>query len=134
MNLYYQEERKMELEQFLVTSLSCSLFLILVGVWFRNMLPDKPNWVVGYRSTLSMKNKETWLFAHAYSGRIILVLGIIMALISIGVAVFSDIGRLSFDVVLGVGTSAVVLALLIAIILTEIALRKKFDKNGKRKQ
>lgn len=40
--------------------------------------PKEINAVFGYRTTMSMKNKDTWEFAHKYCDRIWYVCGCIM--------------------------------------------------------
>lgn len=31
---------------------------------FKNNPPNKINWIYGYRTKMSTKNKDTWIFAH----------------------------------------------------------------------
>lgn len=59
--------------------------MIIFGNIFLNHPPGKINMAYGYRTTRSMKNQETWEFAHEYCGLIWKKLGIIIAVIT-GVA------------------------------------------------
>ena len=84
---------------------------------------------------MSMKNKDTWIFAHNYCGRIWYVVGWIMIPISVAV-MLGVIGR-SEDTVGTVGGILCyiqLIPLIISIFATEKALRKKFDKNGNPKE
>lgn len=46
------------------------LLMIIFGAIFRKAAPKKINSLYGYRTTMSMKNRDTWEFAHHYFGRI----------------------------------------------------------------
>lgn len=96
--------------------------------------PKEINGIFGYRITMSMKNKDTLKFAHTYCGKIWYVGGLILLPISI-LAMFMVIGEIENII----GTVGVILCfvqlvpLADAIIPTEKALKKNFDKNGNRK-
>jgi len=107
-----------------------SLIMLGFGATFLDKAPKKINPLFGYRTTMSMKNDDTWAFAHKYVGRIWLVCGLGMLMITI-VAMLATMGK---D-----GTVATVLiisqVILIAgsIVPTEIALHKTFDNDGNRR-
>ena len=97
--------------------------------------PKEINGVFGYRTTMSMKNRETWEFAHNYCGKLWRFSGLVMLPVSIA-SMFFVLGKES-DVIgkFGGAVLAVQLAfLLLSIIPTEKALRKNFDKNGNRSE
>ena len=124
----------MELWQFLAVSLGCSLVLIVIGFWFRKLWPQKPNWIIGYRTSMSMKNKETWVFAHAYCGKILILSGLIIIPVSIAAAILLELDSLVFETLLAWAVLIlIVVPLIISIIPTEMALRKEFDRNGERR-
>jgi hypothetical protein len=108
--------------------------MICFGRIFLKKAPKEINSIYGYRSTMSMKNKDTWEFAHHYFGIIWYKWGLILLLLSIVVMIFV-IGK-DTDTV---GSWGGVLCLLQCIPLvgaifpTEQALRRTFDKNGVRK-
>lgn len=104
------------------------------GKYFMKKAPNEINAMFGYRTSMSMKNKETWDFAHQYCGKIWYICGLITLPITI-ILMFSIIGK-STDYVGTVGTIIVFVQLVPfigCIFPTELALRKKFDKNGKRR-
>lgn len=93
--------------------------------------PKNINPIYGYRTMMSMKNENTWIFAHKYIGRIWAVAGKIMLFGTLAVMIL--VSKRSEDTI----TNAAIVLLLIqtavivlSIIPTEIALRKKFDKYG----
>ena len=59
------------------------LVMIIFGAIFLNRSPKKINFFFGYRTALSMKNKDTWDYAHKLIGKIWLILGAITLIISI---------------------------------------------------
>jgi len=96
--------------------------------------PKEINLFFGYRSNLSVKNIDTWSFAHKCCGKVWKFLGWITLFISIVLILF--LFNKDIDIVIGaiviIGIQTVV-ALPLSIILVEVALRKEFDKEGNRK-
>ena len=108
--------------------------MITIGLLFNKKTPEKINSFFGYRTELSMKNEETWKFAHTCFGNLMFRAGLIMLPVSIAVMLFS-IGQqestiYNFTTII---TLVQTLVLIILIIPVEIKLRKIFDKNGNRK-
>lgn len=107
--------------------------MIGLGKYFMNKAPKEINAAFGYRTSMSMKNRDTWEFAHKYCGRIWYVSGLIILPISI-IAVLGVINK-NKDIVGMVGSivcSIQLIPLICAIFPTEKALKKTFDKNGNR--
>ena len=119
----------------LCMNLFVPLLMILFGFLFVKKVPKEINYIFGYRTSMSMKNEDTWSFAHRYCGRLWLITGALM-LVGTLVAMCLLIGK-SEDTLGGVGAVICIVQtviLIIPIIPTEVALRKKFDKNGNRKE
>ena len=114
----------MELLQIMVIP----LLMIVFGLYLRSGGPKKINSWSGYRTSLSKKNNETWLFAQVHGGKVWVLLGSILLILSIGAALLVE--HTSLILIVGVVQMA---ALLLSPIVTEIALRKKFDENGERR-
>jgi len=118
----------------LIINLLLPLTMIGFGKYFSKTAPKNINAVFGYRTSMSMKNKDTWIFAHKYCGKIWFISGLIMLPLSVIVMMFVFGGLENV-----VGTVGAVLCgiqfipILISIILTEKALNKTFDKNGIRR-
>lgn len=119
----------------LCMNLLIPLLMILFGFCFIRKAPKEINFVFGYRTEMSMKNKDTWEFAHRYCGKLWLITGAIMLFLSL-VAMCFLIGK-SEDVIGNAGliiSLAEIALLIIPIFPTERALKRTFDKNGNRKE
>lgn len=115
----------------LVMNIWLPIIMILFGKYFMKKAPKEINVIFGYRTTMSMKNQETWQFAHHYMGRLWYLSGMILLPLSI-VLMLPLIGK-DKDTIGWLGSLICMIqlvALIGEIIPTEIALHKKFDKNG----
>ena len=111
-----------------------SATMIGFGLYFFLAGPKKINIVFGYRSPMSMKNIETWKFGNAYAGRCMWCTGAVLLIGSL-VTLFAVMNS-SEDVIKNVGMIIVIAhAVMIfgSVISTEIALRKRFDRQGNRR-
>ncbi|MBE6050474.1 MAG: SdpI family protein [Clostridium sp.] len=54
----------------LICTLIVPITLLIVGSCFVKHIPKNINGIVGYRTSRSMKNKDTWKFAHEYCGKL----------------------------------------------------------------
>ena len=108
-----------------------SVTMIGFGLYFSLAGPKKINYVFGYRTPMSMKNLDTWRFGNVYAGRymwrtgVILLVGSLAALFAVmtsGDTVIRTVGIIIIIVhaVMIFGT----------VILTEIALHRRFDRQG----
>ena len=108
--------------------------MILFGTMFMKSAPKKNNYIFGYRTDMSMKNRDTWEFAHKYFGKLWFRLGFLLIPITV-IPMLFVIGN-SENVVATVGlivSFVNTVTLIIPIFFTEKALNKAFDKDGKRK-
>ncbi len=115
----------------LVIDLLIPFTMIGFGKYFSKTAPKNINAVFGYRTSMSMKNKDTWIFAHKYCGKIWFVSGSIMLPLSVAVMLFVLGG--AENVVGAVGAALCIVQfvpIIVSIVLTEKALKKTFDKNG----
>ena len=62
----------------LIMDLLIPLTMLGFGRAFLTKAPNKINWVFGYRTAMSMKNRDTWNFAHQYCGRLWFLWGLIL--------------------------------------------------------
>ena len=105
------------------------------GKLMQRNTPKDINWIIGYRTTMSMKNEDTWAFAHKVAGAFWWKWGWV-ALVVTTITMLVLIGQ-SVEFVSSAGCILMFLQLipLIAVIPhTEKALRNVFDKNGNRKE
>jgi uncharacterized membrane protein len=111
-------------------SISVILFFIafitlISGYLFRFKPPKTINFIYGYRTKRSMSSQEHWDFAHLYSGKLMLILGVVLfflALLSLFVKIQLEEPFLGL---LAVGIFVIGMA--IVIYKTEKALKKTFD-------
>ncbi|MBE6107870.1 MAG: SdpI family protein [Erysipelotrichaceae bacterium] len=110
------------------------LTMIGFGLYFQKKAPQEINILFGYRTEMSMKNKETWEFAHYTIGNIWYRTGLVLMIIVIFIMLClfqKDINTISIA-----GTIMMMIQLIpliASIFLTEAALKKHFDKDGNRK-
>ena len=119
----------------MIMDLLLPLTMIGFGRYFLKQAPGAINWVFGYRTEMSMKNKDTWEFAHNYIGKLWYRIGLILVPLSV-IPMLFVLGK-DKDTVgnLGAAISMLQLVFLIAPIFpTERALKKTFDKKGNRRQ
>ena len=110
------------------------LLMLGFGRSFIKNPPTEINPGYGYRTTMSSKNRDTWDFAQRYMGkvwykwgRVLLVPSFVPLLFVLG----RDVGTVG---VVGLVVSGMQLVVMLGSTLTtERALKKNFDKNGKRK-
>lgn len=118
----------------LIMDLLIPCTMIGLGKLFLNKAPKNINYTFGYRTTMSMKNQDTWQFAHKFCGKLWFRLGLILLPLSI-IPLLFVLGK-EIETIATVGTVicfAQIVPPVGSIIPTEIALKKVFDKNGKRK-
>jgi len=103
------------------------------GFLFSRRAPKEINYLFGYRTSRSMKNQDTWDFAHRDLGKRWLRLGAILLPFSI-VPMLFIIGK-DEDTVGTAGYILMILqmiALIVPIFFTEHQLKIHFDKDGNR--
>jgi uncharacterized membrane protein len=117
----------------LMICLLIPIIMIVFGLVFIKRPPKKINDIYGYRTAMSMKNDDTWRFAHRFIGRLWMIIGAAALPVSAAAMFFV----LDSDMA-GIGLFGVVVALtqcfllIIPIIPTEKALRRTFDEQGRR--
>ena len=118
----------------LVIGLLIPAVMILFGAIFTKTAPKKINYLFGYRTAMSMKNRDTWEFAHQYIGKLWFRAGLLLVPITV-IPMLLVIGKTQ-NVVGTVGLIAGfihTIVLIVPVFYTEKALKKAFDQDGKRK-
>lgn len=117
-----------------VCNLLIPVILIACGIMMWTHYPKKINRIYGYRTTRSMKNMDTWEFAHRYCGRIWCILGLVILLPTVLAQI--PFFHSSEDIIGIVGLIILALqttTLITPIFLTETALKKTFYEDGRRR-
>ncbi len=119
----------------LIMNILVPFTMIGIGTFFsKSGGPKKINTLSGYRTSMSMKNKDTWVFAHKYCGKLWTVIGLIMLPLSVGAMLFVMGDEMGTVGTVGLIVCVVQLIFLILpIAFTEKALKKTFDKYGERR-
>ena len=110
------------------------LTMMIFGRHFMHHPPKEINGAYGYRTSMSMKSRETWDFAHRYFGRLWFILGLMLLPLSAAAMLF-----LLGESVKAIGNASLIimafqlLFLIIPIFPTERALKKNFDRFGFRR-
>ena len=118
--------------------LACDMLIPALMIGFGILMLKKPpkeiNGLFGYRTAMSMKNMDTWRFAHDYAGSLWWKIGLIMAVPSIVVHIpFYNASEEAVSV-LGIVVTTVQCIVLIAMIFpVENALKKTFNPDGTRR-
>lgn len=108
------------------------ILMIIVGWVFLKHPPKTINGIYGYRTSRSMKNIDTWNFAHAVCGKIWWRIGWCMLPVSL-LAILPVIGKNDNIVGLwgGVITTVECVVLIAAIFPVERALKERFGDDRK---
>ena len=109
----------------LIMDLLLPFTMIGFGRYFMKKAPKEINSVFGYRTSMSMKNKDTWEFAHKYCGKVWYVCGMVMLPITV-IFMLLVIGK-NEDCVGSIGgiiCGVQLIPLIGSILPTEIALKK----------
>ena len=116
----------------------CDLFvpiiMLIAGRMMWKNCPKKINGLVGYRTARSMKNMDTWKFAHEYCGKLWWKIGWIMVVPTILIHIpFYHREEATVGMVGGIIVAIQCIILLASIVLTEHALKMAFNKDGTRR-
>ena len=106
-----------------------SLTMIGIGLLWIKYPPKNINYIYGYRSKKSMVNIDSWNFAHKEMTKYWRNFGLIGFIFSTIVLCITEAGE---DIVEYILIGQLIL-MLIPLLLTEIALRRNFDKDGNKK-
>lgn len=101
--------------------------MAILGLILRVYPPEHINNSLGYKTPFAMKNKDTWYEGNRFWGTMLSFTGIIFIPLSISM-------RYLYKNNLNLSILVLFILFIISIILTEIHLRKLFDKNGAKKQ
>lgn len=119
----------------LVMDLLFPATMIGIGKSFQKAAPKDINPVYGYRTAMSMKNRDTWEFAHRHCGRLWFRLGLVLLpvnLIPMLLVIWES--RELVNIVGSVLCAIDMVVIIASIFPTEAALKRTFDQDGNRKK
>ncbi|MDZ5253793.1 SdpI family protein [Clostridium sp. LIBA-8841] len=115
----------------MIMDLLIPITMIGFGKYFSEKAPREINNTFGYRTSMSMKNKDTWDFAHHYFGKLWVKMGYVVLIISIiGMLFLLKKDENTIGLWGGVLCAVQLVFMILPIIFTEKALKKNFDKYG----
>lgn len=107
------------------------VMVMAMGLAWKIWPPSMDHFFHGYRTPYAMMSKEVWEFTQRFSGTALLSTGIIMAVGSLAVLfVFRGSDPVTLRYVHSRLRIAQIVAVMVPIVLTEIAMRKHFDGKG----
>ena len=118
----------------LMCDLIIPIVMLISGRMMLKHCPKRINNIVGYRTTRSMKNMDTWRFANEHCGRLWYKMGLFMLVFSVLVSVLllrTNDNTYSMISLIFVMLQCIIL--IVSIIPTELALKKMFYEDGTRK-
>jgi len=117
-----------------VCDLLIPIFMLAAGKMMWKHPPKKINGLIGYRTARSMKNTDTWKFAHDYCGRLWWKIGWMLLILSIIIHLpFYHVSENLIGVVGGILCTVQCAVLIATVIFTEKALKRAFTDEGIRK-
>ena len=118
----------------LVCDLLVPFTMLIAGRMMWKHCPKNINGIMGYRTIRSMKNMDTWKFAHAYCGRLWWKLGVIMLIPSVLIHIpFYQSNEKTIGLIGGILITIQCIVLIMAIFPTESALKRTFNDDGTRR-
>lgn len=111
------------------------LLLIVIGKIFEKCPIKEPNIAIGFRTKLSMMNKETWDYAQILFPKVWISLGRIMLPLSLIILflLYSEDKDYTGNLALILMIVQVVL-MLVSILYVNLKLKKAFNSDGSRKE
>lgn len=104
------------------------IIMIGIGRYFIKAAPKEINMVFGYRTAMSMKNKDTWAFAHNYFGKLWYKFGRILLLSVVPMIFVLDKDSDTIGNIVLVIIVVQMIILIGSIFPTEMALKKTLIK------
>lgn len=110
------------------------ILMIICGRMMWKHSPGSINGIIGYRTSRSMKNMDTWKFAHDYCGRLWWKIGWAMLIPSVAIH-FPLYNSSENTIGVAGGTLCTIqcIVMVVPVFFTERALKKNFTNEGIRK-
>lgn len=112
-----------------ICDLLAPIIIIIAGILTMRAPAGEVNRLYGYRTERSMRSKEAWKFAQAYSGRLLTVSGIVALVVTALLHLpFIHASVDTLGILCGVVCTVQVAMLFLVIFLTERKLKKHFPE------
>lgn len=125
----------LEYIEIFIVNLIIPAVMLFGGYMMKTCPPRSISRWVGFRTALSMKNADTWAFAHACCGRVWWKIGwISLALSVLGQLPFAKNGEETLETLALVMVLAQSFVLLGTVVYVQRELKQAFDESGRRRQ
>lgn len=125
----------LEYMEIFIVNLIIPAVMLFGGYMMRKCPPKNISRWVGFRTVLSMKNADTWAFAHACCGRVWWKNGWISLVLSMLVQLpFAKAGEETLETLALVMVLAQSFVLLGTVVYVQRELKRTFDERGRRRQ
>lgn len=125
----------LEYIEIFIVNLIIPAVMLFGGYMMKTCPPRSISRWVGFRTALSMKNADTWAFAHACCGRVWWKIGwISLALSVFGQLPFAKAGEETLETLALVMVLAQSFVLLGTVVYVQRELKRAFDESGQRRQ
>ncbi len=109
--------------------------MLFFGTRFQRRPPETVNHFYGYRTARSMRNQETWRFAHEACGKLWVRLGaVLLAAAALASVLTFRRGIEAVGIVSAVVVTLQTLVLVGSIVPVELALKRNFDDFGRKRE
>ena len=117
-----------------ICNLIIPTLMVVAGRMMWKHCPKGINGIYGYRTSRSMKNMDTWKFAHEYCGKLWWKTGLIMLIPTLVIPIpFFHSTENVIGIVGGILCTIQTIILIVSIFPTEAALKKTFFDDGTRR-
>lgn len=125
----------LEYMEIFIVNLIIPAVMLFGGYMMKTCPPRSISRWVGFRTALSMKNEDTWAFAHACCGRVWWKIGwISLALSVLGQLPFAKAREETLETLALVMVLAQSSVLLGTVVYVQRELKRAFDESGRRRQ
>lgn len=108
--------------------------MAIMGYVLKRKPPKKINYFYGYRTAMSTKNQDTWIFANKYNGSLMFYWGLyLIPLSAIPYLFLVNKSENAIGIASAVVSLIQILIIFLTIFQTEKALKKTFDENGNKR-
>lgn len=115
----------------LICDLLVPVIMFVGGIIMSNHCPSQINGIFGYRTARSMKNMDTWKFAHEYCGKLWWKIGLASFVITILLHLpFYHSSEDTMSALSLVVMCLQIVFLVVPIVITEKALKRTFNEDG----
>lgn len=112
-----------------------SLVFLVGGYSLRKTAKRKINHIIGYRTSLSMKNEDTWAFANDELGKIWIKIGwFIVPFTILFNVVFAFVKLNCYEMFCVFFVICEIVVVFITIAIVESKMRRTFNRDGSRKE